>query len=206
MNTRKPITRHRSSWVDITKAVDQQMPVIDGAEDVAYFERRVTDGSLRCIRARELGALHLSISWVGNSERQAKRYPRWDEIADARDTLLPQDLEFHMVLPKAEEYVAVHDTTFHLHESPPIESIMNLLEVVTAERNAMLERLELMKIPDVEMIDLPVRVVDEEALAEIVDPSFTVACNRDDCEWTAKGATVDECVEIGQAHEAEVHA
>jgi len=46
------------------------------------------------------------------------RYPTWDEIADARDQLLPVDVGFVMHLPARGEYVAVHPTTFHLHEHP----------------------------------------------------------------------------------------
>jgi hypothetical protein len=49
---------------------------------------------------------------------QLTRYPRWDEIAHARDELLPADIDFVMWLPRAGDYVALHDTTFHLHEHP----------------------------------------------------------------------------------------
>ena len=50
------------------------------------------------------------------ARRLRGRYPTWDEIADARDELLPGDVEFVMYLPRSGEYVAVHDSTFHLHE------------------------------------------------------------------------------------------
>jgi hypothetical protein len=41
------------------------------------------------------------------------------EIADARDVFLPADVACVMHLPRSAEYVALHDTTFHLHEHPP---------------------------------------------------------------------------------------
>lgn len=53
---------------------------------------------------------HLSISHPG-------RYPNWDEIAEARDKLLPADLAFVMLLPAAwDTYVNVHPNCFHLWE------------------------------------------------------------------------------------------
>lgn len=81
--------------------------------------RKVHDGTLRSIVAHEPIGWHLSISWTGASSATRKRYPTWDEIADAREQLLPVDLCFAMHLPPADEYVALHDTTFHLHECPP---------------------------------------------------------------------------------------
>jgi hypothetical protein len=58
---------------------------------------------------------HLSVSHTIRGTR-APRYPTWDELADARYTLLPDDIDVVMHLPPPSEYVAVHDTTFHLHE------------------------------------------------------------------------------------------
>jgi hypothetical protein len=54
---------------------------------------------------------HLSISCE-------KRYPTWDEIKDARYTLLPMGLTFAMLLPPMNEYVNVHQNCFHLWELP----------------------------------------------------------------------------------------
>jgi hypothetical protein len=118
---RAPITRQQSEWFEIDG--DGWLALPPGSGEVAAFGRRVHDGLLRAIRARERGLLHLSISWAPHSEMQARRgrlrYPSWDEIADARDQLLPPDVEFVMLLPKRGEYVAVHATTFHLHEHRP---------------------------------------------------------------------------------------
>jgi hypothetical protein len=54
---------------------------------------------------------HLSIS-------RAERYPGWDEIKDARYSLLPHELTFAMLLPPPDEYVNTHPNCFHLHEIP----------------------------------------------------------------------------------------
>ena len=58
----------------------------------------------------ETGRWHLSIS-------HPLRYPKWDEIVDARYTLVPDHLTMMMYLPPMSEYVNVHKNCFHLHES-----------------------------------------------------------------------------------------
>lgn len=108
---RAPITRTRSTWTRL-----DDLPMLGVVATV--HERRVHDGTLRTIVGAEPAGLHMSISWRPNSPRQANRYPTWDEIADARDQFLSADRAFAMILPAAAEYVAVHDTTFHLHELP----------------------------------------------------------------------------------------
>jgi len=50
---------------------------------------------------------HLSIS-------HPERYPLWDEIKAARNTLLPMDKTFAMMFPPQAEYINVHPNTFHL--------------------------------------------------------------------------------------------
>lgn len=81
------------------------------------FHRRVGDGTLWALVAEEPWGWHMSISFR-NTRNELTRYPRWDEIAHARDDLLPADVDFVMWLPKSGEYVALHDTTFHIHEHP----------------------------------------------------------------------------------------
>lgn len=53
--------------------------------------------------------LHLSIS-------HPHRYPKWDEISDARYSLLPDAAYMVMYLPPKAEYVNFHKNCFHLHE------------------------------------------------------------------------------------------
>jgi hypothetical protein len=65
---------------------------------------------LRVFVALEGGRLHLSIS------ARSGRYPTWDEIADARYDLLPDDRTFAMFLPPPAQYVNVSNV-FHLWET-----------------------------------------------------------------------------------------
>ena len=107
---RKPLATIRAQWT-ITHVV-----VIPGLPPAEIAERNTHDGRLRVIVADEPGiGWHLSISHTGHNGK-VHRYPSWDEIADARDLFLPADLGFVMHLPPAGEYVAVHASTFHLHQ------------------------------------------------------------------------------------------
>jgi len=105
---RAPITKQRSPWL----RVESVQPVAWAS----VYQRKVGDGALTAIVADEpeIG-WHLSISHRDNRGGMS-RYPTWDEIAHARDELLPDHIEFVMFLPRSDEYVALHDTTFHLHE------------------------------------------------------------------------------------------
>lgn len=107
---RAPTTRHRSKW----------RPIAAPAAGLDAFERNVSDGRLVALVALEPAGWHLSVSF--RDHRGAlSRYPTWDELADARDALLADDVGFVMHLPAADQYVALHDTTFHLHQFPPAE-------------------------------------------------------------------------------------
>lgn len=108
---RDPITRQRSAWTQ-----GRAMP-IEGVRNESWT-RQAGDGELIALVGRELTGWHMSISHRRHTRKGPVyvRYPRWDEIADARDLLLPVGVTFVMVLPKEGEYVACHKTTFHLHE------------------------------------------------------------------------------------------
>jgi hypothetical protein len=70
---------------------------------------------LRCYRlgecsifvTREYGEWHLSIAHRG-------RYPTWDEIAEARYRLLPDDAHMALLLPPKSQYVNRHKNCFQL--------------------------------------------------------------------------------------------
>lgn len=112
---RKPLRTVRSDW---TLVDDPALLEAAGARDVVAARRNTHDGLLAVIVACEpVIGWHLSISHHDHRDRP-RRYPSWDEIADARDVFLPLDLAFGLILPPASEYVALHDTTFHLHEIP----------------------------------------------------------------------------------------
>lgn len=70
-------------------------------------------GGLRAIVSHEdhVGRMrwHMSIS-------RAHRYPSWEEIKDARYSLLPHEFTFAQILPPPSEWVNVHPNTFHLWE------------------------------------------------------------------------------------------
>ena len=106
---RNPITRQRSKWIPLE-------------DDWPGYERNVNDGRLMVLVTEDPDGWHLSISHarrVKGGNYVPGRYPKYDEIADARDEFLPDDLDFVMWFPRSEEYVAVMDTCFHLHEHPP---------------------------------------------------------------------------------------
>jgi hypothetical protein len=87
-----------------------------GARSMRAFRRIVRDGILTVIVSEDprppiIGAFdwHLSIS-------HPTRYPAWNEIAQARYDLLPDDITMVMFLPPRSEYVNVHKNCFHLHQ------------------------------------------------------------------------------------------
>lgn len=52
---------------------------------------------------------HISIA-------HARRYPTWDEIADARYEFVPDEVTMAMLLPPSDEYVNANEYCFHLWE------------------------------------------------------------------------------------------
>lgn len=107
-----PLTKQRSAWIEYT---DIESPT---GYPSAWFRRNVQQGVLwACVADEPVIGWHMSISYR-NYKGQPTRYPTWDEITHARDALLPDDVAFVMHLPVADEYVAVHKTTFHLHQHP----------------------------------------------------------------------------------------
>ena len=131
-----PLTKQRSEWRDITD-LDEVSRLLSeaGATDIRQVWRNVHDGQLRVIVAREPQGWHLSISHAKRGPKgqvMPGRYPSWDEIAHARYELLPDDLDFVMHLPPPGEYVALHDTTFHLHQHPEVNNIHYLDQIALA--------------------------------------------------------------------------
>lgn len=109
----------RSDW----HAIRPMMRSQPGMTHVASAARNVHDGQLRAIVTIDLGLWHLSVSFIDHKGRPS-RYPTWDELADARYQLMPDDITVAMLMPPPGEFVAVHDSTFHIHqiEPPPTES------------------------------------------------------------------------------------
>jgi hypothetical protein len=127
-NVERNLLRRKMGWSQWAPC-DGVDDVVDGllaagAVSVEILWRNVHDGQLRAIVADEppAGGWHLSISHAKrgkNGELTPGRYPTWGEIADARYTLCPDDIDMVMHLPPPSEYVAFHDTTLHLYEHPP---------------------------------------------------------------------------------------
>lgn len=116
-----PLTRQRSPWERQNVLPEQfQQAMAAAGSKVSTYVRRVGDGSLRAIVALEPAGWHASVSFVDH-RGEPSRYPTWDELTHFRYDLLPDDLDFVMHLPPPDDYVAVHDTTFHLHQHPEIE-------------------------------------------------------------------------------------
>jgi len=82
---------------------------IDSMLGMPAGTRAYTMGECRILVSREPDGLHLSISCED-------RYPTWDEIAEARYRLMPDDMDVVMHLPPSAEYVNVNPNVFHLHE------------------------------------------------------------------------------------------
>ena len=94
------------SWlqVPVPSVVYDQLTELGGRR-IRAFQR----DSIRCLVTIDNGLWHISIS-------APDRYPTWDEIADARYDLCPDEITMAMFLPPKSEYVNLHPTTFHLHE------------------------------------------------------------------------------------------
>jgi hypothetical protein len=111
VSVRDPLTRQRSDWADVG-AFD-----CDGAPGRAY-RRNVHDGFLSALLTQEPHGQHLSVAHHNGAARKdrARRYPTWDELADARYRLCAPGVDMVMILPPLDDYVACHPTTFHLHQ------------------------------------------------------------------------------------------
>ena len=113
----RPLTKQRSEWQRVNAGSTGALLVAQGAKQVSVYQRAVHDGHLTAIVALEPVGWHLSISHRTNhNPPRPGRYPTWDEISHARYELVDDEMTMAMLLPPPAEFVAVHDTTFHLHE------------------------------------------------------------------------------------------
>lgn len=77
-----------------------------------YYTHDAGDGLVKVFVGREPDddgrkLWHLSIS-------HPRRYPTWDEVADARYRFTPDRVTMAILLPPSAQYVNFHPTTFHL--------------------------------------------------------------------------------------------
>lgn len=82
--------------------------------DIRGYQKEVADGHLSVFVGPEPDGFHLSISHRRNEDLAPGRYPSWDEIVQARYEFCPPQMTMAMFLPPKEEYVNIHETTFHL--------------------------------------------------------------------------------------------
>lgn len=84
------------------------------------WQKDLPDGHLTVLLSVEDGMVHMSISHRRNSRSGPVpgRNPRWEEIKEARYRFCPPDVTMAMLLPPKDQYVNVHETTFHLWEAP----------------------------------------------------------------------------------------
>lgn len=80
--------------------------------NVNSYLRTYALGECSLIVTKELGRFHMSIA-------HPRRYPTWDEIAEARYRVIPEHVTMVMVLPPLREYVNTHENCFQLKEVPP---------------------------------------------------------------------------------------
>ncbi len=85
--------------------------------DIDFFKqwRETTDtkiyriGSCKVMISCDSGKYHLSIS-------HPTRYPKYDEIKEARYKFCPNDAVMAMLFPPKEQFVNIHSNCFHLFQ------------------------------------------------------------------------------------------
>jgi hypothetical protein len=106
----------RSGWhqVEMDPKTSAVM-ALGGVPKPWCYQKEVADGHLTVLVGPEPDGFHLSISHRTNdTPPRPGRYPSWDEIVEARYEFCPPAMTMAMFLPPKEEYVNVHETTFHL--------------------------------------------------------------------------------------------
>lgn len=88
------------------------------AKSWRQFVRDAGDGVLSVIVSQDPHERFVDCYQWHLSIAHPSRYPTWDEIAQARYDLVPDDVTMVMLLPPRREYVNVHKNCFHLHEAP----------------------------------------------------------------------------------------
>lgn len=77
------------------------------------------NGRLNVIVSIDDGDWHLSISHTLTSPIKIPgRYPTYEEIKQARYLFCPDDVTMAMLFPPSNEFVNIHNTTFHLWQIP----------------------------------------------------------------------------------------
>jgi hypothetical protein len=118
------MTAGLGDWARLPRGeYEEFMATVSRAPNLRVYQRNVGDGHLTAFAAAELQPggprWHLSISHRTNAHPpKPGRYPTWDEIKDARYRFMPADIYVAQILPPPDEFLSVHDTTFHLWQIP----------------------------------------------------------------------------------------
>lgn len=109
-----------SDWVRVPRGRHgDALAAATAAPNLRIWQKDVADGHLTVQVGAEIledgPRWHLSISHRTNEHPpRPGRYPSWDEIKDARYRFMPGDINVAQLLPPQEQWISVHDTTFHL--------------------------------------------------------------------------------------------
>jgi len=114
----RPMSRWKAAgWRRLPLPADlERLLIMGGADDTWLYQKDLADGHLTVLAGPEREGFHLSISHR-TDDLLPGRYPTWDEILEARNFFTPPAMAFVMHLPTKEDYVNLHDTTFHLWEA-----------------------------------------------------------------------------------------
>lgn len=100
------------------KPVQVPRPLAFHLPEVRCYQKDLVDGHLSVLVGPEPPGWHMSISHRRGVQNRPGRYPTWDEIREARELFCPADTTMAMLLPPLDEYINVHETTFHLWQVP----------------------------------------------------------------------------------------
>jgi hypothetical protein len=112
-------------WREVPRDPIAEILEAHGEEGLRYYQREVVDGWLTLMVARaarpgwERPLWHLSLSHkraTKGGKTRPGRYPRWDEVSEARYRFVPDEARMAMILPPKGEYVNEMSTCFHLWE------------------------------------------------------------------------------------------
>lgn len=114
-NTRKAMearARMSASYEEKKPLTLKEVPV-DPRVEASLIDARNT-----YVRAYELGECSVLVTKEGGSWHVSiahpRRYPTWDEVAEARYRLVPDDVTLAMLLPPRELYVNLHKNCFQM--------------------------------------------------------------------------------------------
>lgn len=121
--TTKQRSKYRELALDDPVTVDKITRALEaaGALNVGLWWRKVGDGVLRVVCEETVAGWHMALTHAQRGKGgtlSPGRWPRYDELYHARLELLPEHIDVVLHLPREEDYNALEDTTFHLHEYP----------------------------------------------------------------------------------------